>query len=85
MKETILIVRNDKSLKEPNFLPLPKPGPNYKIEMEEYNKVENSLPSYEVDSMICDSGMIVSGSILAFSPGKKYNVRILEGNKVQIF
>ncbi len=85
-KEIVLIVREKQILKEANPLPLPKPGPNFKIEMEEYNKVENTLPSYEVQNMICDSGMIVQGSVLSFhNPGKKFNARILEGNKVQIF
>ena len=97
MKEIVIVVRPDKSLKEQNLLPIPKQVikpvdeskseqyNNYLIELEKYNNFENSLPIYTVNSMICDSGMIVCGTILAFTPGKKFNARILKDNIIQIF
>ena len=85
MKEILLFVRPNGILKEANPLPVPTPGPTFKELTEAYNKADDELPAYMVKNMICDSGMQVCGSVLAFRPGTKFKARILGGNTVQIF
>jgi hypothetical protein len=87
MEDITIVVRRDGAIRLQNLSPVPKPGPGYAEEMKAYEDADNMLPAYQVRSMVCDSGVVVCGSILSFknAVGKKFNARVLEGNDIQIF
>lgn len=56
----------------------------YYATSKEWNTIAATLKTYQISSMVCDSGITVRNDVLHWHLGKKYKANILENGTLQV-
>ncbi len=56
----------------------------YEFVLQKWNDINASLKVYQIESMVCDSKLVVSNKVLHWHTGKSYKAIQLENGLIQI-